>query len=125
MNTEPNDKDKRAGKVKVDLTAEQIEEAGEELARTVKQREALEAKKSTHVKEWNEQIRQLDDQISELAEAVDSGERFVDANLTLPGVSTAPKPNGNGKPTSKAPAKKQAPPKSKSKGKGSSAGARA
>lgn len=118
MSTEPSEKDKRAGKVKVDMTAEQIEEAGEKLAHAVKDRDALAAKKQTHVKGWNEQLRQLDDEISELAEAVDSGEHWVDSNLTLPGVSTAPK-NGNGKP---APAKK---PAAKSKAKGKSAGARA
>lgn len=101
-----DDKDKRAGKVKVDMTAEQIEEAGEKLAHAVKDRDALAAKKQTHVKGWNEQLRQLDDEISELAEAVDSGEHWVDSNLTLPGVDAAAKKNGNGKPASKAPAKK-------------------
>lgn len=125
---ESKEKD-RTGMVLKSLTREEIEKRGKELAGQVEDREELAEKKRSHNREWNEQLRQIDKVIAQLAEEVDSGQAYVDARLKLPGVDTEPKaakPNGNGKPAApakKAPAKKAAPSKSKAKGK--SAGARA
>lgn len=109
---ESKEKD-RTGMVLKSLTREEIEKRGKELARAVEDREELAEKKRSHNREWNEQLRQLDGIIENLAEEVDTGEAWVDARMKLPGVNTEPtaaKPNGNGKPASKpaskAPAKK-------------------
>lgn len=102
--TKPSDNDKRAGKTKVKLKPEEREAQGEELARKVNERNELDAKKSTHVKEWNEQPRQLDDDIAELAEEVDTGWAYRSVQLvnkTLAGEAPAKsngKANGSAKP---------------------------
>lgn len=113
--TKPSDDEKRAGKVKVKCSQADLHEHGEECARKTTERNALEEKKSTHVKEWNEKIRQLDAEIADHAAAVDTGFHYVDANLSLPGVDvkangaaakSKAKPASKAKPKSKPAAKK-------------------
>lgn len=71
----------RTGMVLRDMSPEEREAAGEALAKEVKRREAVAAKKATHVAKWNEEIRQHDERIAELAEEVESGKRYVHAQM--------------------------------------------
>lgn len=113
----------RTGMVLQDLSDDELAKKGEQLAGEVKDRENLLEKKRSHNREWNEQIRQIDERVNVLAEEVDSGQAWVSAQGGLFDKKPAAKANGNGKPAAKGaskPAKKAAP-----KGKAKSKGARA
>lgn len=87
----------RTGMVQQALSQQEILDRGEELAGLVKKREKLAEKKRTHNRKWNEELIQLDDAINELAEEVETGQAWVDAQI---GLSFSGKPaNGsvNGK----------------------------
>lgn len=77
-NGKTEDKD-RTGMVLRDLTEDEKNAKAESLAAACKDREKLEEKKRTHNRKWNEELIQLDDQISELAEEVNSGQAWVPA----------------------------------------------
>ena len=103
----PSDEDKRAGKTRVKLTEKQLEAVADELARKVKERNELD--ESTHVKTWNEGLRQLDDEITELAEERDTGWawRAVQRDWVKESEAKA-KPNGAHKANGKKPKAKMA-----------------
>jgi hypothetical protein len=74
----------RTGKVLVKLSREEREAKGQQLAHERELFKELRRKKRSHVGEWNEQLRQMEETIDTLAEEVDTGEAYVDSKLHLP-----------------------------------------
>lgn len=99
----------RTGKVLITLSREARETKGQELAHERELFKALRKKKRTHVGEWNEQLKQLEETIDRLAEEVESGEAWVDAQYQLElekKVTADNKAKANGKKAAPKPAKK-------------------
>lgn len=90
----------RTGMVLQKLTAQQIEERADKLAREVRRSEELAEKKRSHNREWNEQLRQHAEEIGRLALEVESGEAWVSAQLQFTESAEAPTKSRRRKATS-------------------------
>lgn len=84
MATKRKANEDRTGQREQQLTAEQLGEVAEELATELELKDDLLAKKATHVKKWNEQVRIHDGNIRRLGRSLKSGTAWVDAQDELP-----------------------------------------
>jgi multidrug resistance efflux pump len=73
----------RTGMIQIDLSDAEIKQRSDKLATEELEREALLAKKATHNREWNEQLKQSRDRIKQLATEVDSGKAWVPAQANM------------------------------------------
>lgn len=76
----------RTGMVQKELTEEEVAAKADELAAQTLRREELAEKKRSHNREWNEQLRQFHERITQLATEIEAGEAWVSAQQQFPGV---------------------------------------
>lgn len=84
MATKRKTNEDHTGQREQKLSAEQLGDVAEELATELELKEELQAKKATHVKKWNEQVRIHDSNIRRLRISLKTGVAWVDAQEAIP-----------------------------------------
>jgi len=79
--------DERSGMTRVELSEAEWKQRAENLAHLENERTKLEDKKSTHNREWNEQLKQLDTDIKVAAEEVETHMAWVPAQADMFGAN--------------------------------------
>ncbi len=81
--------EERTGMKQVELSEPEWKQRAELHARLTLERTALEEKKATHNREWNEQLRQYETDINVVAEEVDTRMAWVPAQTDMFGAEVA------------------------------------
>lgn len=87
--------DDGSGLVRVKLTDDEWRGRCDDLASALKKREDIQSRKNAGNSKWNAEIRQLDEQISILADEVDTRETNVAAQASMFDATGKPKPGEN------------------------------